>query len=242
MNKMIFVSCVLDPRFKFDYVALVLLRMYGQEKGEKMIDEFKTYMTFLFDEYRKITSKSCGVSSDSHCNTSDLSSINFGSIHKGTLIQQEYMRHKAKNGSMDTKTKLDSYLGEENEVKNEQFGILLWWKMNEPRLPTLAEMTRNMLAIPISAVASESAFSIGGRILDSFKSSLTPKLVQALVCVQDWLRNKYSPVKVEQDLDYLERLESDFINDEVMGLRLGEVPLYHPGVESPMSNGAWKSP
>ncbi|XP_073120935.1 zinc finger BED domain-containing protein RICESLEEPER 2-like [Henckelia pumila] len=35
MNKMIFVACVLDPRFKFEYVAFVLLSMYGEEKGGK---------------------------------------------------------------------------------------------------------------------------------------------------------------------------------------------------------------
>ncbi|XP_075500477.1 zinc finger BED domain-containing protein RICESLEEPER 2-like [Primulina tabacum] len=128
MNKMIFVFCVLDPRFKFDYVAFVLLRMYGQEKGEKMIDEVKTYMACLFDEYQKITSKACGISSYSHCNTLDLSSINFGSIHKGTLIQHEYLRHKTNSGNMDSKTELDRYLGEENEIENEQFAIVLWWK------------------------------------------------------------------------------------------------------------------
>ncbi|XP_073153739.1 zinc finger BED domain-containing protein RICESLEEPER 2-like [Henckelia pumila] len=209
MNKMIFVSCVLDPRFKFDYVAFVLLRMYGQEKGEKMRDEVKTYMTSLFDEYRKVTSKTFGVLSDSHCSTMDLSSrINFGSIHKGTLIQQEYLKHKAESGCMDAKSELDRYLGEEIEVANEQFDILLWWKMNSPRFPSLAEMARHVLAIPISTVASESAFSTGGRVLDSFRSSLTPRLVQALVCVQDWLRNESSPVKTEEELDHLERLES----------------------------------
>ena len=41
---------------------------------------------------------------------------------------------------------------------------------------------------PISTVASESAFSTGGRILDEFRSSLTPFMVEALVCTQDWLR------------------------------------------------------
>jgi len=44
-----------------------------------------------------------------------------------------------------------------------------------------------VLAIPISTVASESAFSTCGRILDDFRSSLTPFMVEALVCTQDWL-------------------------------------------------------
>uniref|UniRef100_A0A3Q7JFE8 HAT C-terminal dimerisation domain-containing protein n=1 Tax=Solanum lycopersicum TaxID=4081 RepID=A0A3Q7JFE8_SOLLC len=41
----------------------------------------------------------------------------------------------------------------------------MWWKVNEPRFPILAEMVRDVLAIPISSVASECAFSTGGRSL-----------------------------------------------------------------------------
>ncbi|XP_073273203.1 zinc finger BED domain-containing protein RICESLEEPER 2-like [Primulina huaijiensis] len=57
MNKMIFVACVLDPRFKFEYVAFVLLSMYGEEKGGKMRDDLKLYVISLYDEYRMRTSK-----------------------------------------------------------------------------------------------------------------------------------------------------------------------------------------
>ncbi|XP_075095468.1 uncharacterized protein LOC107758956 [Nicotiana tabacum] len=63
------------------------------------------------------------------------------------------------------------------------------------------------------SVASECAFSTGGRILDSFRSSLTPKYVQALVCVQDWLREEKNPISVEEDLEYLEELELDMKNN-----------------------------
>jgi hypothetical protein len=44
-----------------------------------------------------------------------------------------------------------------------------------------------VLAIPVSAVVSETTFSIDGRILDPFRSSLSPSTVQALVCCQNWL-------------------------------------------------------
>jgi hypothetical protein len=47
-----------------------------------------------------------------------------------------------------------------------------------------------VLAILINAVASELAFSTGGRVLDPFRSSLAPKTIEALVCAQNWLRSK----------------------------------------------------
>ncbi|XP_055835078.1 uncharacterized protein LOC129903553 [Solanum dulcamara] len=80
---------------------------------------------------------------------------------------------------------------------------------SEARFSILAEMTCDALAVPILSIASKSAFSTEGRLLDSFRSSLTPNLVQALVCLQDWLRSKKlkQSFSVEEDLDNLEQLE-----------------------------------
>lgn len=44
-----------------------------------------------------------------------------------------------------------------------------------------------MLAIQVSTVASESAFSAGGRILDPYRSRLDPEMVQALICTKDYV-------------------------------------------------------
>nr|XP_009792657.1 PREDICTED: uncharacterized protein LOC104239667 [Nicotiana sylvestris] len=74
-------------------------------------------------------------------------------------------------------------------------------------LQSSTELARDVLAIPISSVASECVFSTGGHILDSFRSSLTPKWEQALICVQDWFREEKNPISVEEDLEYLEELE-----------------------------------
>ncbi|BBH08979.1 lectin protein kinase family protein [Prunus dulcis] len=73
---------------------------------------------------------------------------------------------------------------------NKQFKLLDWWKGNESRYPTFEKISKNIFAIPSPTIASENDFSLGKRIVDPFRSSLTPKMVKALMCTSDWLRAK----------------------------------------------------
>jgi hypothetical protein len=71
--------------------------------------------------------------------------------------------------------------------ENGDFDIFSYWKGNEFRYPIVAAMARDVLSIPISTVALESTFSVGGRVIDQYRSLLKPDIVEALVCTRDWL-------------------------------------------------------
>ena len=114
-------------------------------------------------------------------------------------------RMKLTTGDGSRRSELDKYLAEDVEENSPQFKVLNWWKDNSLRFPVLSRMARDILAIPISTIASESAFSTSGRILDGFRSSLTPMRLQALICTQDWLRCKH--INIEADLEELSKLE-----------------------------------
>ena len=58
MNKMIFLSSVLDPRNKLDYVPFSIVDMFGKEVGENLCSEVKKYMNKLFEYYVKKSPKS----------------------------------------------------------------------------------------------------------------------------------------------------------------------------------------
>ena len=63
-----------------------------------------------------------------------------------------------------------------------------------------------MLVVPVSTVAFESAFSMQGRILDSFRSSLAPEMVQSLICTQNWLQTLVQ-ISLRQAMDDVELFE-----------------------------------
>ena len=66
------------------------------------------------------------------------------------------------------------------------FDILDFWK-KDFKYPTLRMIARDILAIPVSTVASESAFSMGGWVVGPHRSRLHAKTVEALMCLQNWM-------------------------------------------------------
>ena len=70
--------------------------------------------------------------------------------------------------SNEASIELETYLSKVPVRRSEQFNILAWWQMSSVEYPTLSRMARDILAVPASTVASESAFSTGSRVLSDF--------------------------------------------------------------------------
>ena len=73
-------------------------------------------------------------------------------------------------------------------MKQNLFNILAYWKNNTDKYPILAQITRDMMVIQVSTIASESAFSGAGRVVDPHRNCLDPEMVQALICAKDWIQ------------------------------------------------------
>ena len=97
-----------------------------------------------------------------------------------------FKQHLTDENSVENKSVLDRYLLESSEDPNvKDFDILMRWKINSSRYRVISQIARDVLVIPISTVASESAFRTKGRVLDSFYSSLSPNTIKTLICTQN---------------------------------------------------------
>ena len=81
----------------------------------------------------------------------------------------------------------DHFIDEGLLKRSEDFDILAWWKSNGLKYPTLQRIAIDILTIPVTTVALESACSTSGRLLSSYRNKLYPKTIEAMMCAQNWL-------------------------------------------------------
>ena len=211
MNLLIFIANVLDPRDKLEFMEFSLEKIYGQSIGGSLFSTVKFAVYELFDDYVALYASTAPTNSATQTCTLSASSetvIAATCTSKVSMLKAEFKKQKEMFGIGGSKrSELDIYLSESTLEEEGPFDLLRWWKLNADRFPILSKLARDVLAVPISTVASESAFSTGGRVLDNFRSSLTPKIVESLICTQDWLRKTNQPINIEETIEDLEKLE-----------------------------------
>ncbi|KAK9951399.1 hypothetical protein M0R45_006841 [Rubus argutus] len=182
------VAIVFDPRFKMDLVEYYYDRLHGFD-AHKYVERVRSAIFDLFTEYEDDLSQSKmelrhevgGSYNDNMVASNDDELSGFDSW---------YVRGRSSNIIAHKKSELEEYLEEPLFPRTENFNILNWWKINSAKLPTLAKMARDILAVPATTVASEAAFSVGGRVIDESRASMLPETVEALVTTKDWLPSR----------------------------------------------------
>ncbi|GKD18382.1 zinc finger BED domain-containing protein RICESLEEPER 2-like protein [Tanacetum coccineum] len=158
------VASVLDPRNKFEYVEVLLGDVYGRVEGKFMCCMIKESLVELYEDYVRIhASPKLDTLFTSADASSSMKKRSATAIIEPSIILKP--KRKSESGMQDFKSELDS-----------------------PRFPILSLLARDVMAIPISTMASEFVFSTSGRVLDAFRSSLTPPVVESLNFTQDWFR------------------------------------------------------
>ncbi|CAL8085919.1 unnamed protein product [Prunus armeniaca] len=181
------------------------MALHMQTKFEKYWDtmhaqEIKKYKDIIYDlvkEYQSRSQQSQQVQSESLIPASS----SRPSMPKLDLVNQldVFVSHSTTHGHV--KSELDHYLEESLLPRNDDddFDILCWWKSNGIKYPTLHDIARDILAIPVSTVASESCFSTSGRIISPHRSRLHSKTVEALMCARDWLWSEIRESTIETE-------------------------------------------
>ncbi|XP_021827214.1 zinc finger BED domain-containing protein RICESLEEPER 1-like [Prunus avium] len=161
-------------------------KLYGYNSEE--MTKVRDMLFSLFDLYVRIYSTSESVSGTSSVSSGARSHVD-DMVSKECLdVMKEFDNFESEEFTTSAqKTQLQLYLDEPKVDKKTKLNVLDFWKANQFRYPELSILARDLLSIPISTVASESAFSVGGRVLDQYRSALKPENIEALICTRDWI-------------------------------------------------------
>ncbi|KAJ0825565.1 putative transcription factor/ chromatin remodeling BED-type(Zn) family [Helianthus annuus] len=173
-------AAILDPRYKVKLVEYCFskLNMTFKEREEKL--------KRIMDGMHKLYDKEYNIQSETMHNSLTPESSNVGGNMLDELDGFDTFQSQYKVVDNE-KSQLTLYLEEPSVDRKVEFDVLQYWKDNQVRYPKLAVMARDILSIPITTVASESSFSIGGRVLSKYRTSLLSSNVEALLCTRDWL-------------------------------------------------------
>ncbi|XP_042757493.1 zinc finger BED domain-containing protein RICESLEEPER 2-like [Lactuca sativa] len=199
-NFLISISAALDPRYKMKLIDFYFRAIYSDNEAPRQMQIVRDTLYLLFEEYVDAHKASVVASSSSGTNSGVATPKNsFASLtgrlgrglKTGTTKYDQHIRSvdsfTASKSELDTYLEDGVYIGEPGA----DFDALAWWKENNLKFRILSKMVADILAIPVTTVASESAFSAGGKVIDPHRCSLGRNMVDMLICGADWYRHYY---------------------------------------------------
>uniref|UniRef100_A0A803LUN9 HAT C-terminal dimerisation domain-containing protein n=1 Tax=Chenopodium quinoa TaxID=63459 RepID=A0A803LUN9_CHEQI len=199
-----------------------MLKAYGMKKNHEKYWEnvdninLMLYVAVVLDPRRKMHYVMCAI--NYQYDSMKAAKLNDMVMNTLTSLYEHYASLQSQNvpnvseniylSSRDLETCNDWHdvADYEKPITGKNFDALGWWKKGVERYPIVG-----LLAIPVSTVASESAFSTSGRVLDVFRSSLSSHMVLIVVSDKNDTLDYVSDVSdsVECAVDMVQSLESD---------------------------------
>ncbi|XP_050229246.1 zinc finger BED domain-containing protein RICESLEEPER 2-like [Mercurialis annua] len=173
-NTTLAITVILDPRYTIQFVDWGYKKLYGLHSSQ-----FRNVKDSLFSLFEEYSSRAPSRLNGNGSNGQEL-------IDDSRYVFKEFDTFESEEfGGARKKSQLEQYLDEKKVERTANIDVLAFWKANQFYYPELSHMPRDVLSIPITIVASESSFSIGGQVLDQYRSSLKPQTVEALICTRD---------------------------------------------------------
>jgi hypothetical protein len=147
-------------RYKLQCVKFCYKRIYGVY-ATTIVSMLRDKLYSAFEEYFQSTISNIGNVVETTFSSGGMCS---GRYDRGDDLSGFNTFESELFGSMSSKSQLSLYL-EESRHDHRNHGdldVLGYWKSQYSRLPKLSLMARDILSIPITSVALESAFSVGG--------------------------------------------------------------------------------
>jgi hypothetical protein len=181
-NVALAIANVLDPRFKRRIIEFYLRKLY-RNSYQAELDKFNGVLRKMFQ---------CYVSTQPSSNSRAPAPSAVDQFMDSVDDELDTFLYESDTYAGEEGVgELDRYLAEPQlkvtKANQNAFDILAWWKNQKDEYSILSLLARDVLAMQVSTVASESAFSVGGRVIDPYRSRLDPDMVEALVCTKDWI-------------------------------------------------------
>ncbi|WRX23010.1 HAT [Theobroma cacao] len=174
---MLAVAVILDLMCKMKVVEFYFPKVYGNDATYEIEQVKRTFYDLPF-EYQ---SRSCKPKSHSF-NTLVKASPSIQALSQRKLLSKFVAFVSSSSSDGNVKSELDHYLNDALAPWVESVDILNWWRINGLKCPTLQMMAKDFLAVPISMIASELAFSTSKRVVSKHRSRLHPETSEALMC------------------------------------------------------------
>ncbi|KAJ9567361.1 hypothetical protein OSB04_003327 [Centaurea solstitialis] len=203
LNDFMYFAVMLDPTMKSSFIGHAFRKMivYNITKENPMEKEvFETKMASMVQKVEKrldVLFRAYKERFDKASNGEDLT-CDVGNDFLGEFL------HVEESNSVAIETEFKSYLNKPNilpvvETKRHSVSNCM--------------TAKDILAIQISTVASESALSTSGRVLDPYRTNLSSPIVEALICTQDWVKKSRKPI-----IDDIDDILKD--DDIAIGIKL----------------------